>query len=1044
MSLNNGKTGGNSKLPPRKPINPKGFRNTESTVSDESSRVMPGGNPLRSKPLNMPNAGLNTMASNVDRNAPKKSFRKPLNIPTTNNENTSVDNALSKGLSTPHNKDERTLKESDSFNDRSTAKKNADSFNAKNNKSDFKGVITDENSEFNSKRNDSTRSKNESTNTKNDSLSKGFDKSSDVSTLANGELKSKYDSSSSNLSSNNDVKTLISKKIDSSISNSRGEVGSESALSTPENIDSNSTFKFNPNVKNGRSKDSVGLENALKVNVERDSESSKSVSKDSRGYLGDSKNGKVIGFDKKSNDDSSTLDGDLSARRPRLSINPYAGGSSRSIGEDPVDGSKDSFTNVDNDSNSSVDDVESSFTPFKLNFNRGKKSSLSSDRSFDSGLDGDSKSSSEYLESELSESSGSYFDDDSVVFDDNLVDETVQFYDYSDSEVTSLDDDSSAFSGFSRVEESDSFGSSGESTNKSTKGFRHEIIESTISKDFNGSDSGSLDNDSLASGGSFDDMLGDLFDDDVEFDSFEQGSDSFEDSSVVEDSGSVFEGFSSSDSAELISDVVANASSELTPSSEDLEVIEGQRAFKKEIRSKMKRDRAEARRSLTKEAEETPVSKPVDTRSKPLPIDSLDTGFRKSNVREILVDDNGDKVSKSGVKIDGVTSKDDASVESKERQRYRYLSKDGRMNVAELSFFKNFANSKAEVRANPDLIEGVRSPLGWDESELERKARADKIIRTLEGKSAYKRNSKLRFNQKDRELLQFLALFRYATDAQLSRMFSEAIGTTYNRLKKLRQQGLVIDKKIYGNRPIWFLTAAGMILSGYDLPRITESKLTFSMFPHQFTVNNTAANLWGANLNVLNQDGFPAMNRVDDKGKAVYGEQLVSELEIQSSFGKMRMFDKSDVYRPQLLGRIDREFKQWEESGGPTFGDSPEMHYGNEYMWALYPPMALRVAYHVPDLVIKRPRNLDGTPNSIAVEIEISNKALDSYERTLRAYKADKRLYKKVVWVCKNTGPARKLIQVAKDIGLYQEGRIDIVPILTENGVFKERDLWTI
>lgn len=423
----------------------------------------------------------------------------------------------------------------------------------------------------------------------------------------------------------------------------------------------------------------------------------------------------------------------------------------------------------------------------------------------------------------------------------------------------------------------------------------------------------------------------------------------------------------------------------------------------------------------------------------------LESEFVRQEPKEVLVDSSGRPVSKASDSLEK-TSEDDSDAKKPpvEKQRYRYMRPDGRLNGAELEFFKNAQISRTAAISNPSEIEKLRGPLNRNETEAERRERSKHIARVAAGRKGMARGKAPRFGQKEREVLEFLAMFRYATDHQLARMFSEAPGTAYNRLKRLRQQGLVIDKKIYGNRPIWFLTDAGLIISGYDLPRITESKLTFSMFPHQFTVNNTAANLWGANIDVLGLPDYPSKFRYDSKGELTFGENLVSELEIQSSFGKVKSFEKADVFRPALLSNIDREFTKWKNAGGPESGPSPEMHYGNEYMWSLMPPYNIHLAYHVPDLVVKRDRNSDGSPNSIAVEIEISNKAADSYEKTLLAYKADKRLYSKVIWVCKSAGPAGKLERIAKDIGLWQEGRIDVVPIVTENGVFKDRDLWTI
>lgn len=413
---------------------------------------------------------------------------------------------------------------------------------------------------------------------------------------------------------------------------------------------------------------------------------------------------------------------------------------------------------------------------------------------------------------------------------------------------------------------------------------------------------------------------------------------------------------------------------------------------------------------------------------------AISSEFKRHPVREVVVVEG----ERDGV-VRGVAPKRGGG------KRYRYVRENGRLNGAELRFFKNLGVNKGDnVFGGESKLLRLKGRVDGSETPSERKARSILYGQAVSSGDVLRRGSKLRFTERDRDVLQFLAMFRYATDAHLARMFSVKPASMYQRLKKLRVQGLVIDRKLYGARPIWFLTEAGMILSGFDLPRVTESKLSFAMFPHQFTVNNTAANLWGANVNVLNLADYPERNRFNDKGLAVFGERLVSELEILSSLGRAKMFERGEVFNPMLRSRIERDFGAWTSAGGVEFGDSPEMIFGNEFMWALFPPYNIKLAYHVPDLVVKRPRSADGSPNSIAVEVEINTKASTAYEKTLRAYAADRRIYKEVVWVCKSVGPARKLEQIAKEIGLWQDRRIRIVPVLTEDGVFKERDLWMI
>lgn len=376
--------------------------------------------------------------------------------------------------------------------------------------------------------------------------------------------------------------------------------------------------------------------------------------------------------------------------------------------------------------------------------------------------------------------------------------------------------------------------------------------------------------------------------------------------------------------------------------------------------------------------------------------------------------------------------------------KFKYFSQDKRMNTAEMTFFRETRERKSAALKSVELAERLLPPIGKQESEKDFRARARRITRALEGRGAYKKGARATFGLKEQDTLRFLAMFRYATPSHIARMFSEPRATTVNRLNKLRSHGLIINRAIFGTEDLWILTDAGMLLSGLELVRTTDARMTFSMFPHQFTVNNTAAHLWGAGVNVLGDEEYPRYNKTNLRGEPIPGEQLVSELEIQSTFTKQRAFGAAHIFRPQIIGQINTAFDKWEDAGGVGFGQSPEMHQGNEYMWTLLPPTVHRHAYHVPDLVVKRDRNPDGSPNSLAVEIEIYNKPQESYDRTLRAYAADTRLYKQVVWVCKGVGSAKKLEKAAKKTGLLQEDRIRIVPILTEDGVFRGRDLWLI
>lgn len=368
----------------------------------------------------------------------------------------------------------------------------------------------------------------------------------------------------------------------------------------------------------------------------------------------------------------------------------------------------------------------------------------------------------------------------------------------------------------------------------------------------------------------------------------------------------------------------------------------------------------------------------------------------------------------------------------------------GRLSPNQLSVFKNLnrASSSPEAEeAMRELFTRAGEKIEDPAAARRRKKLANRAVFGMESVGA---GSRKRFTEKDREVLRFIGMFKYANARHIARIHQVKEDTALKRLYALQDRGLVLKKELYGAKPLWYLTEGGLICSGLEVPRVKESGITYSMLPHQFVVNHIAGNLWGAGVNVLALEDFPDRFRRTESGTLALGESLVSEYEIQSSFASAKAANhKADVYRPAIMGAMNREFTRWAQAGKPVEG-SPEFTLGNEYMWTLFPPFALKLAYHVPDLVIKRPRNEDGSPNSIAVEVELANKPIASYERTLNAFKYDSLIYGKVVWVVKSRGAARKIQEAAKKIGTWAEGRVGIVPIYTEDGVFKGKAEWTI
>lgn len=401
-----------------------------------------------------------------------------------------------------------------------------------------------------------------------------------------------------------------------------------------------------------------------------------------------------------------------------------------------------------------------------------------------------------------------------------------------------------------------------------------------------------------------------------------------------------------------------------------------------------------------------------------------------------------------------------------------------RLSDWELDFYRRLGITKQESAVNPAALFSIRPALEGNRQHVSRRINETMASAYFSTDAVYSKNKAKRLTNADYLTLRFLATMKYATENHIAKLTNGTAAGARKRLQKLQYIGMVQEKDIFGNAPIWFLTNSGMIVSGYELPLLNESKLSYNMFPHQFVVNHLAACLTGANINVLNDPQYPRMNQTNRNGsKKLYGEQIVSELEIRCAVGREGIMEYGEELNPRMRKLIGREFTLWDEKRKQTLqevkesyesGDrtrstfdsedewrtayqeslqeassmlSPEQEIGNEFMWALWPRRTLGTTWHFPDLVVRRPRDNKGRPQSVAIEVELNNKLTNSYERTLTAYKEDNLIYGQVVWIVKSRYLANKLHGLAQEIGLK---KISILPIITENGVFKGRDTWLL
>lgn len=389
-----------------------------------------------------------------------------------------------------------------------------------------------------------------------------------------------------------------------------------------------------------------------------------------------------------------------------------------------------------------------------------------------------------------------------------------------------------------------------------------------------------------------------------------------------------------------------------------------------------------------------------------------------------------------------------ARVSEKFKKPSARTPENGRLSEREVAFFTNLALDPYSPTSFDRVRKLLRPPVSKEEAERSYKKRMELLNVALGDERSEKFGQRVKALQtKDFDVLEFLAQFKYGTESHIASLLGVSSSTARNRLTKLRQLGLVRQLDVYGTKPLMAVSRVGMLLSGFELRNTTDGNITFSTIPHQFTINHVAANVWSGALNVLNEEVYPVLNRKNRKtGELVFGDELVSETSIQSSFSTVRGIMKAADYRKKIISIEDGLFQEWENNGGAEVNPrSPEFEYGNEFMWAVLPPISAGIAHHVPDLVVRRERAKDGSPNSIAVEVELSDKGTDeAYQRTLEAYRTDGRFFKKVVWICRLKSTAKRLERIARDNGMWDSGKVEIWPVLTKHGVFRGGDMWRL
>ena len=364
--------------------------------------------------------------------------------------------------------------------------------------------------------------------------------------------------------------------------------------------------------------------------------------------------------------------------------------------------------------------------------------------------------------------------------------------------------------------------------------------------------------------------------------------------------------------------------------------------------------------------------------------------------------------------------------------RFDYDGRLSRLSGVEMSNYRAFEENTFMVAAKSGsrLVEPAWVP----ESVKEYEARLSRLEDAVLGEERYVRGGPSHVNYKWVDTLSFLAMFGWVRTRHLGQLFGEKYQAAYSRLVRMESFGLVKRARVPGQL-VWMLTQAGIEVSGFDVRELFERDINVMMIAHNTVLHHVASALWGASVNVLMDEEYPRMNRRAGTGLVVPGDYMVPDRVINSSLGVMRRGMRREEFVPVIRESIDVAFARWEEAGGASVNPvSPEQYRGNEFMWALFPPEGFGRAYHVPDLVLSRPRDADGSPNSVAVEVELSVKAPEALEQTLRSYMVDDVLFGEVVWVVRHGSVAKRIMEFVEEHRGEGADRIRVVPLVDGEG----------
>lgn len=240
---------------------------------------------------------------------------------------------------------------------------------------------------------------------------------------------------------------------------------------------------------------------------------------------------------------------------------------------------------------------------------------------------------------------------------------------------------------------------------------------------------------------------------------------------------------------------------------------------------------------------------------------------------------------------------------------------------------------------------------------------------------------------RDIQIIRLLGKYRFGYRAQVEAYCDRS--DLSRRLTQLANAGLLRNEKITQNQAVWTPTPAGIDISGLEVPALTHGRITPTTIAHTVGLLNLGIGFekGDPNNNLLKNPEWPKKWRREPvPGSLSYkleeGETVLTERMIQQSWKRMQsLYDENELRRQWL----DAMAFVPDPSKGDLGAFGPEAEEGNEWMFVAQPPFKA----HVPDMVLVRPRNADGSSRHVGIELELSSKPFPEWRKILTAYKGN-------------------------------------------------------